>query len=188
MLTIDEQKKIADEVINKLRAVDPYCILAGGAPRDWHFGNTANDLDFYIWQQHSTQRAKIAQLKYAGFVVSPVGYSDNREMYEKNKVIEGVFDVKGFDMDIQIISLNTPTYSVVDTFPFSICQAWYTPERDIQLERNFKITEKTGYIFKTNPLYADADKYIQKITTRFKDKFKFCDTKEQALEKYIMSI
>lgn len=187
MLTIDGQKKIANEVISKLRAIDPYCILAGGAPRDWHFGNAANDLDFYIWQQHNSQSAKIDQLKYAGFVVSKIGHDNTQEMYEKNKAIESVFDAKGFDMSVQIISLNTKTRYIVDTFPFSICQAWYTPERGIQLERNFKITEKTGYIFKTNHLYSDADKYVQKITTKFKDKFKFCNTKEQALEKYVMS-
>lgn len=188
MNIIESQMKVADEVINKLRAVDPFCIVAGGAPRDWYFGNCANDIDVYIWQQHSTQCSKIRQLKYAGFDCSPVGYEGNRELYEKNSMIEGVFSVSSHEFPVQIISLNKATYGVVDTFPFSICQAWYTPEQGIQLEKNFRITEKTGYIFRTNPVYADGDKYIQKITERFKDKFKFARTKEEAMQRFIESM
>lgn len=185
---ISKQMETANKVIKRLRAVDPYCIVAGGAPRDWYFGNAANDIDVYIWQQHHTQRAKIRQLKCAGFDVSPVGYDDNREMYEKNKMIEFVFDVKGYEEKVQIISLSCKTFDIVKTFPFSICQAWYTPERGIMLERDFVMTEKTGYIFRTNPVYADGDSYINKITERFKDKFKFARTKEEAMQRYIESL
>lgn len=184
-MSIEKQMKVADEVINKLRAVDPFCIVAGGAPRDWYFGNIANDIDVYIWQQHDTKHSKIKQLKYAGFDCSPVGYEDNREMYEKNAMIEAVFNTSGYEFPVQIISLSCKTFKVVDTFPFSICQAWYTPERGIQLERNFKLTEKTGYIFRTNPVYADGDKYIKKIEERFKGKFKFVRSKEEAMQRYI---
>lgn len=186
MNIIESQMKVADEVINKLRTVDPYCIVAGGAPRDWYFGNPANDIDVYIWQQHDTQHAKVAQLNYAGFECISMEHKDrDHTLYEKNSMISNVFIVRGYEFPVQIISLNKPTFGVVDTFPFSICQAWYIPERGIQLEKNFRITEKTGYIFRTNPVYADGDKYIQKITERFKDKFKFARTKEEAMQRFI---
>lgn len=188
MLSIEEQKNIADKIIIRLRAVDPYCILAGGAPRDWHFGNPANDLDIYIWQQHNAQNACICQLKSAGFEVSPVGSEDNRCMYEANSAINAVYNVKGFDMQVQIISLNTSTFNVVDTFPFSICKAWYTPEQGVKLEKDFKITLKTGYIYGTNKLYSDADSYVKKIKERFKDKFKLAKDKQEAMERFIDSL
>lgn len=188
MKTIESQMNLADEVIHKLRAVDPSCIVAGGAPRDWHFGNIANDIDIYIWQPHKTRGAKENQLNAAGFNVSTVSFDINHEMYKKNSMIDYVFNAEGYDEKVQIISLNESTYKVVNSFPFSICQAWYIPERGIQLEKNFRITEKTGYIFKTNPVYADGDNYIQKITERFKDKFKFARTKEEAMQRYIESL
>lgn len=186
MLNIEEQKKIADEIINKLRAVDPYCIVAGGAPRDWYFGNPANDLDIYIWQQHKTQHACIYQLECAGFEVFERGFKDDhRHMYETNAAIKAVYNVQGFGMQVQIISLNTSTFNVIDTFPFSICKAWYTPERGVKLEKDFKITLKTGYIYNTNKLYCDADSYVKKIKERFKGKFNFAKDKQEAMERFI---
>ena len=47
--TIEKQMSVAQNVLNKLEFFDPSCILAGGAPRDWYFGNLANDLDFYVY-------------------------------------------------------------------------------------------------------------------------------------------
>jgi len=47
-LPISVEKSIADEVLSRLEVIDPTCILAGGAPRDWWLGQSCNDLDFYI--------------------------------------------------------------------------------------------------------------------------------------------
>lgn len=35
ILTVDEQKEIADEVLIKIENMDRNCIIIGGAPRDW---------------------------------------------------------------------------------------------------------------------------------------------------------
>lgn len=46
--SVESQKEFSRLVYNKLSIIDPRCLLAGGAPRDWYFGELAKDLDFYI--------------------------------------------------------------------------------------------------------------------------------------------
>lgn len=43
--TFDQERQIALEVLNK---VPRQAVIAGGAPRNWHFGNKAKDIDIYI--------------------------------------------------------------------------------------------------------------------------------------------
>lgn len=46
---IEHQKFVADTILYKLFPIDPYCICAGGAPRDWYLGKVASDLDIFIY-------------------------------------------------------------------------------------------------------------------------------------------
>ena len=48
MGSIEHQKAVAKEVLNKLKIVDIFAMLAGGACRDWYLNNEASDLDFYV--------------------------------------------------------------------------------------------------------------------------------------------
>lgn len=34
-MSVNKQKKLADKILDKLFLIDPYSIVAGGAPRDW---------------------------------------------------------------------------------------------------------------------------------------------------------
>lgn len=189
-MSIDNQITIANSIFQKLHAVDPCCVLAGGAPRDWYFMKEANDLDFYIYQSDNASWQKELQLKAAGFEIKcALGEnSRNREdgMYHQNPYITKVLEISDYDIPVQIISLNKSTFGIVDTFPFSICQIWYTPERGIQRSKNFKITEKTKCIFSTNELYSDKHRYIQKIKERFAIDFEFVKTKEDAFDKFVL--
>lgn len=53
-MKIEEQNVVAKKVLEKIKIVDPYVILAGGAPRDWYFGNPCNDLDIYYYSNAMT--------------------------------------------------------------------------------------------------------------------------------------
>ena len=48
MSSIEHQKAVAKEVLNKLKTVDIFAMLAGGACRDWYLNTEASDLDFYV--------------------------------------------------------------------------------------------------------------------------------------------
>ena len=66
--TIEEQQEVAKYVLQKLEIIDPCCILAGGAPRDWDLGTPANDLDFYLYLGHNSvfglRNTKLKQLVF----------------------------------------------------------------------------------------------------------------------------
>lgn len=184
---IQSQKNLADKMITKLRAFDPYCILAGGAPRDWYFNEIATDLDFYVYQQceGATLTSVGKRLRSLGFEYSLCGANDiDFQMYEKNKDIKAVFNILNVEFPIQIIVLKTPTFKIVDNFPMSICKAWYLPERGVVTTGDFNISVKTGTIFITNKIYSNTDKYVNKIISKFKDKFDFAPSKEVAISRY----
>ena len=43
-MSIVKQQLTANDILSKLEIIDPYVILAGGAPRDWYFGDECRDL------------------------------------------------------------------------------------------------------------------------------------------------
>lgn len=63
MSKIEFQKDLANKILNDLKIIDPRAYLAGGAPRDWNFGEEANDLDFYYFTQASSIQESSAQLE-----------------------------------------------------------------------------------------------------------------------------
>lgn len=168
--TIEAQKLLANELIRKLRAFDPYTILAGGAPRDWYYGNLTTDLDIYVYQQsdYCTLGAIETRLESLGLTYEFLGLKEFQDNYEKNQNIRCVLNIKGFDTPVQLIVLKTPTWDIVESFPLSICKIWYTPERGVVPTLDFKLGEKTKSIFLTNNLYANGDKYVEKIRNKFK--------------------
>lgn len=55
-LTVKKQQMIANNLFKhvvkfgtKCKNSLEQCLIAGGAPRDWHRGSLANDIDFYVW-------------------------------------------------------------------------------------------------------------------------------------------
>lgn len=55
-MTIEQQKATAQSVYEKLKVIDPHCVLAGGAPRDWYFGNRLL-LRFYSYNNQCLQES-----------------------------------------------------------------------------------------------------------------------------------
>lgn len=48
-MTVSQQQEISKEVLTKLQdSIDPKAIISGGAPRNWDYGELANDLDIYL--------------------------------------------------------------------------------------------------------------------------------------------
>ena len=165
-MDIDYQKKVADEVLQKLRTYDKNAILAGGAPRDWYLGNLARDLDFYF----STNQ------KWFGDVQSSMNalglpsdcYEGDSQLYDRNPDILGVFSGYFMDMNIQLICVKTTPADAVRKFALDICQAWYFDGR-IYTTKDFDISVEKKIIRITNNLYADKDGYVQKILYKFPD-------------------
>lgn len=168
--TIEEQKEIAQYVLNKLEIIDPCCILAGGAPRDWKLGAPANDLDFYLYLGHNRVSWTMDhQMKALGFEnMHQLGFNgDEFGVYASNPNIVRVYEAEHQGMRLQFAILCKPTFGIVETFPFNMCQAWWKGGDKIHTSKSFQIGEKLGILFKCGDTYAEEDRYIEKIKTRF---------------------
>jgi hypothetical protein len=173
---ITKQKSIADGVLNVLFSIDPYCIVVGGAPRDWYMGSPADDIDvFFYTTPNSTIHMVKAQLEHVGFVIeSTKDGSKVPEHYQKNPYLKCVFDCVVQGTKVQLMLMREPTFrSVVPEFPLSLSKVWYK-YKSINTTKEFEISVRTRVIFKTSKLYSDGDLYVQKIKNKFKD-FEYFD-------------
>jgi hypothetical protein len=185
MNSIEKQIKIADEIMEKLETFDPTCILAGGAPRDWYFGNLATDLDFFVHWRPDFEGQKWryrVQLEKLGFKVTQKTGEGLPENYRRNPHLITVFEFKYKGEVIQVMFMDEKTFNcVVKLFPFGICQAWYKRHfvddgignvwnsSGIQTSTEFEWSVKHKTLRLINDLYNDADGYIEKIRSKFPD-------------------
>ena len=178
---MEKQKVIAQRVLQKLEAIDPYCILAGGAPRDWWWGNEAADLDFYIYVPDRPHKAIKKQIERAGLVVKEVKTGENMPInYKLNPFLRCVIDIEE-EMPVQIMVMSEPTFkSVVPTFALSVCQAWWKGG-DVSVSKEFLAGARHNAIVKTNPLYHNEHYYLEKILAKFPN-MKYYSSKEEFLD------
>lgn len=180
--TIENQMKIADEILKKLETFDPTCILAGGAPRDWYFGKVATDLDFFVhWKPKYQQWRYQAILESLGFKVSEKSGANIPDHYGRNPHLITVFEFTYKGEKVQVMFMGETTHHcVVPLFPFGICQAWYKTPYDatrgdyynhtgVQISKNFQESVNHKVLRLLNDLYTDADGYVEKIRAKFPD-------------------
>lgn len=175
MKTIEEQKAIADNVLGKLEAVDPYCILAGGAPMDWYLGRPAKDLDIYFYSaaDKRTTGAVNRQLKSAlGDLYKPKSVKEMKkcrgddDVYKHMKYLRRIVDIEVDGMPVQLIEMVEPTFtSVVPEFASDAVKCWYTGDGNISGTDCFYIAHSLRFINLCNG-YTSDNKYIAKLKNK----------------------
>lgn len=172
MKTIEQQKKVAQEIYKKLKIIDPYALLAGGAPRDWYFGNLANDLDFYFFSTALPVASVVNQLStIMGVEVNAVAYDADSHQYGQYKsmpFLRRVLEAEIGGEKVQFMQLTEPNaqFKVVDAMDVSICKVWCDVDMSIRMHQDFKITLASGHIFLSDE-YNWSDRHPQKIADRF---------------------
>ena len=167
----EEQKKVAKEVYGKLKLIDPYSILAGGAPRDWYFGQKANDLDFYFFSTATTVRSVENQLtELLGVSVKAAEYNPEDHEHGQYKVmpfLRRVLEAEVEGQKVQFMQLTEPNaqFKVVDAMSVSICKIWATPTLELKLHHDFMLTLATKTMFLSEG-YSWTDKHPAKISGR----------------------
>jgi hypothetical protein len=166
---IDTQQNIANELIQKLEIVDPDCILAGGAPRNWFLGKPAKDLDFYI---HTT--LPIAKLKVVwdrlGFklIARMVFNTEALQSYGIIPSLRHVYELEYKGIPVQIMCMCDPTFDcVVDYFGVSICKLWWkSKERGVMVtpEALISVSEQTLFV---NDDYSAKEIHVTKMVGYF---------------------
>jgi hypothetical protein len=183
-MIIQEQRVLADSILDKLKVISPYAILAGGAPRDWYLETQANDLDFYLYSSAITVNAALKQLaKTLDIDVERIKAKTEHanSLYATMRCLRCIFDVSGYNIPVQIMLLIEPRdeFRVVDLMSTSICKIYYedgklTPKRD------FLLTMKSGVIF-LDEGYKWSDPHPSKMAEKFRGIFPQA-TKEQAIQ------
>jgi len=193
-MTVEQQKNIARDVMDGIKIIDPYALLAGGAPRDWYFGNPCNDLDVYYYSNGDTISASKGQLQSLFPHVTFTNRSErfenksvdeHREVYNSMKFLRRVYETQVGGLKVQFIQLeeNKRQFDVVSAMDVSICQCWYNHYKDaVVLSDNFKLTLATDIMFLPNG-NSWSDKHPLKMRERF-ERFS-CGTKEQAQSKLV---
>ena len=149
---IAKQKVIARLVLEKTRKYFPSAIITGGAPRNWHVGMVAKDIDIFLMQDASGKLDQIVYdlrknpddlvqlkgqveeeveepVKLDGGVLG-VFVSKKTVDYDPNDIIE-VWELEVRGEKIQWVFLNqqrcsTPKEFVMETFDFEICKMFFT--------------------------------------------------------------
>ena len=175
-IEIARQKEIADIILEKLEIIDPSCILAGGAPRDWYMGVPANDLDFYLHlNRHNTLDSNTKSLEgVLGFLgisdlknISAKEMTDSNGDYAKMSHLRTVYETTYRSVKVQFMVMYEPTSdSVVDHFGCSLSKAWYKPSRGLVTTEEFLYSLKTGVIYH-NVDITFKEKYYKKMKSRF---------------------
>lgn len=184
-MSIELQKDVADLVLDRIESFDPSCIVAGGAPRDWSFEKEASDIDVFFFYRESSTLREVKFLLSKAFPEYKfelrAGLNFNEEddsEYKKNPSLHRVFQTEVNGVKVQLMQMRKPTWiSVIDEFPLSICKVWYKRGR-IKATNEFNRSVANKAIIKTNIIYADRDKYVKKILTKFPD-FKYYRSYEE---------
>jgi hypothetical protein len=172
------QKKVAEEVLSKVRTKFPTAVVMGGAPRDWFLHKPATDIDIYVQTSSSTNLGYV--LEQLGFNTVEVKRNSN---YADNTDIIQVVQSEVNGVVIQFIHVNIKEYEAMQKFPFGICKISYTPEKGIEPSSNFMNCLDNKLLVVTNPLYADGAKYIQKIKQKFPEFAFYASTEDYAKSK-----
>lgn len=173
-MSIESQKALADGLLDVLYKISPYVMLAGGAPRDWYFGEEANDLDIYLYSPASTIGAMLKQLKACtgiDFKFNAELMQDDNSLYKHMPQLRRIFEAEMEGMKVQIMQLNNPLdeFRVVENMSTSICKIWYQQGKT-HLTKDFKLSVATKCMFLKDE-YKWTDPHPKKMAEKFKGKF-----------------
>ena len=170
---IEFQKELAKKILKDLKVIDPRAYLAGGAPRDWEFGEEANDLDFYYFTQASTMGESSLQLERFFPKVHMSGETNGDvKLYEHMEGLRRVWNTEIEGMKVQFIQMRTieDRAKAWEHMSVSICKI-KMDAFGIHKHRDFKVSQASDTMFLTKG-YTWSDPHPSKIFERFKGKFR----------------
>lgn len=184
-MNIEQQKRIAKEVLDKLKVLDYRAIIAGGAARDWYFNNLANDIDIFYYHEEGRwcldnirREAGLLKVLLGVDNIDVIGFNsalgeekaapkDDFNNYLKNPDIVNVFECTIKGVKFQFIQLKERNVDV-NKFAYNMCQAWSNGDW-IQTTKKFDLGVKKQLLVETCELYSNTEKFKQKMIAKFPD-------------------
>jgi len=172
-MDIQDEKDLAEEILDAITIICPHTILAGGAPRDWYMGNTCNDFDFYFsLDPDSTMTSNTEQLSR----ILPKGMVRVKDlevrsdiMYKHMKDLRRIHYYTYKGREVQLIQLDRlkSVFNAVDNMSCSICKVWWKG-KEVVPTKDFLLSYKTGIMY-LNKDYSWSDPHPKKMRERFPD-------------------
>lgn len=174
------QKSIAKRVLSKIKTLDHRAIIAGGAARDWYFGNVANDIDIFYYHNNDLKgnaniksQTEILKVLLGVDEIKVLGFSGEKSPgieyhnYLLNPNIVGVFECCIEGVIFQFIQLTKRNVDV-SKFAYNMCQAWTNCDT-IWTTMKFILGVEKKILIETGELYANCDRFKMKMVAKFPD-------------------
>lgn len=158
--TPEEQKELAKTLIDKLRVGCPKACLAGGALFSWKRGESANDLDFFMYMPDWLTTHEV-QEHISGLVDKRVISMSNGMYDENDKSVNGVHKVFRARIDgqeCQFICCDCDPMKVMQRFPYSHSQLCWDGEKEYDTDHADMIRDFNIVIKHYEPSQAYKDK------------------------------
>jgi hypothetical protein len=180
-LSPENQRAIANVVIQQLRKHCPKACLAGGALFSWEMGESANDLDFFVYMPDWLTTHEVRT--YLSEALDIRLHSLSNDMYDANaKSQNGVHKVFEGHMQgakVQIICCDSDPMKVMKKFPYSHSQMCYDGE-EIYYGEHWGMLRDFGIVIRN---YQPSDSYKNKIEPRLAKKgYSVANNSEEALD------
>lgn len=182
-MSILAQQNLATRLLDDIFSLDPYAIVAGGAPRDWYLGTEASDIDIFLYPHPRWGTGLFEKLlkKHIGSSVQAVGPRDDDLQYKMNPHLKTVYNATIEGESVQFMRMTEPTQrSVIPHFPLSLSKVWFKGGK-IHPYPIFTKSVQEKIIVKTHEGYADIHRYIEKIQNKFPDYRYFSSAEDMLL-------
>lgn len=170
-MNIKEQQDIAKELLHKFEIIDPACILAGGAPANWYFGETARDLDFYVYTPDNTMWMRELRIKNLGLDLKKLNADEpfgGGEVYACMEHLSAVYEGEYKSIKVNLMFMTERTFdSVVPKFGTSVCKIWWKGD-EVHLTSEFLFSHKFKTIYKKDD-YTAKVLHVEKMLSKYPD-------------------
>lgn len=167
MLNVQDQKREAADILAKLRMVDPFAMIAGGAPRDWYFNRSANDLDIYLrLPNHNTIGLVLNLAREVGIrnlqALAKTTETTYAELPNLKWVFEGEYN--GIKVNLMVMEKGVRE-EIIKDFDVAICKAWFDGE-SCHYHEEFEFCVKTR-VCVVHERYTGRESHVQRMAKRF---------------------
>lgn len=166
----EKQRLTADNLMEKLRLLDPTCVVAGGCVRDWFTNKPGKDIDIFMYDggyPSGTNKSRIE--KVVGIKLDNLSkeYTNSVTDNHISAVFEGYYE----NQLINIILWKKKTFNVTSSFPAYNVKMHYLPEYQGNKLRWLDSFIGFSYIY-CKEIYVDKSinhKYWEKLRSKFPD-------------------
>jgi hypothetical protein len=169
MTTTLEEQQFTARILDALRPYFKQVFIAGGAPRNWKFGQSAKDLDIYAIQKHGINFTNDQLDVILRIALNEIAYTEDlqppSDTYIFNYAHFASETGEDFCGQLMIVDEHNSIQSTLETFDIGLCMVAWDGVRYTYTDEYVKdILNKTLTYRRNN---SKTDKHINKMKTYY---------------------